>query len=83
MKYLGSVFACEFGGFLFNISFKCEEITENETGLMVAEVFNVRVLDSDGAIVNQWMDMDVIKRLCYERALEVLSHHNPPECNDG
>lgn len=76
-KYLGSVFAYDEKGFDFNVEFKCEEV-ETELGIKVAQVTEINVLDQTGSDNSFFVDMEKVKRLCEEKAADVLIKHTPP-----
>lgn len=76
--YLGSIFQVHLGGYLFKVSFDCDETLEEETGIVIAVVTNIRVTDKVGGDVNQWVDMEEVEKICLEKAIEALNLGSPP-----
>lgn len=75
---IGMVFMIETGGFWFKVSFDCREDVDPETNLKLTIVFNIQVMDEEGALVNDWVDLGYVEELCLEKAIQALSNGEPP-----
>lgn len=73
----------DIGGFEFKVSFQCKEELDPDTGIRIAKVFNIQVQDRSNSIVNDWVDLDAVEKVCLERAIVALSFGEPPSFGSG
>ncbi|MBY5950523.1 hypothetical protein KUV23_06035 [Algoriphagus marincola] len=81
--FLGAIFMMDFGGFEFKVSFECKEELDSDTGIRIAKVFNIQVQDESDTVVNDWVDLDAVEKVCIERAIVALSVEEPPSLGSG
>lgn len=75
MRHIGGAFAFEKGGFLLRVSYDCDEFEDPDTGIYLAIITKITVKDGSGEIINKWVDMEEIEKLCIETAIEGI-HFN-------
>ncbi|UJP64054.1 hypothetical protein [Mongoliitalea daihaiensis] len=78
-KFLGSVFHYMEKGFEFQVTFSCKEITDEDLGIKLAKVENIKVKDSSGEDRSFMVDMEKVHNECMERAIKIISIHTPPK----
>lgn len=82
-RYVGSVFGYEEGPYQYNVSFDYVEKIDPETGLTMADVANIQVINRAGDDASKIVDMNEVTKQCHDKAAECVIRMVRPESLNG
>jgi|GEM_PF-3209307 hypothetical protein len=71
-NFLGGMIGYQEGGKNYNVTFRCEDFIEQETGIVISLVIDIEVTDQLGEDSGYLIDVDTVSKLCYNHASNAI-----------